>query len=184
MSGTLNPLSPLTRKQRGKKKSLASLAVPYLFLDSLLASRGVLAPFRLCSRSQPQSSPWDPTSEARASAPSPRPPRRVSRQASWFSECWSALILCVGISPLCPPYPCCCALLHDSKASPVHHPQSLSTKGLPTVWKPFLLHSFLPLVQVLSLFFCLCFLVLLLPYPGTWGVPCLLGSLRSSASIQ
>ena len=30
---------------------------------------------------------------------------------------------------------------------------------------------------LLSLFF-------LLPYPGTWGVSCLLGSLRSSANIQ
>ena len=45
----------------------------------------------------------------------------------------------------------------------------------------FLLHSSLPLVQVPSLFFCLFFL---LPYPGTWGVSCLLGGLRSSASVQ
>ena len=30
-------------------------------------------------------------------------------------------------------------------------------KGLPSVWKPFLLHSSLPLVQVPSLFFCLYF---------------------------
>ena len=35
-----------------------------------------------------------------------------------------------------------------------------------------------------SLFFCLCFLFFLLPYPGIWGVSCLLGSLRSSASVQ
>ena len=58
---------------------------------------GALVPFRLCSRSQPQSSPWDMTSKARASAPSPRPPRRVSRQASQAVECWSAPILCAGI---------------------------------------------------------------------------------------
>ena len=74
--------------------SLASSAVPDLFPNSLPASRGALAPFRLCSRRQPQSSPWDPT-EARASAPSPRPPRWVSRQASQAGECWSAPILCV-----------------------------------------------------------------------------------------
>ena len=49
-------------------------------------------PFRLCSRSQPQSSPCDPT-EARASAPSPHPPRRLSRQASRAGECYSAPIL-------------------------------------------------------------------------------------------
>ncbi|KAM9059187.1 IQ domain-containing protein K [Megaptera novaeangliae] len=59
----------------------AYLAVPDFFLDSLPASCGALAPFRLCSRSQPQSSPWDPT-EARASAPSPHPSHRGSRQAS------------------------------------------------------------------------------------------------------
>ena len=95
-----------------------------------------------------------------------------------------ALILRAGISPLCPPHPCGCALLHGSEASPLCHLQSLPTKGLPSVWKPFLLHSSLPLVQVLSLFFCLCFFFFLLPYPGTWGVSCLWGGLRSSASIQ
>ena len=89
-----------------------------LFPDSIPASCGALAPFRLCSRSQPQSSPWDPT-EARASAPSPCPPQRVSRQASRAGECWSAPILCAGISPLCPPHPCGCTLLHGSKASPL-----------------------------------------------------------------
>ena len=133
LSSALNPLSSRTRKQRGKKKSLVSLAGPDFFLDSLPASRGTLAPFRLCSRRQPQSSPWDLTSEARASAPSPRPPRRWSRQASWAGECWLAPILCAGISPLCPPHPCGCALLRGSKASPLCHPQSPPTKGLPSV---------------------------------------------------
>ena len=70
--------------------SLVSSAAPDFFPDSLLGSRGALAPFRLCSCRQPQSCPWDPTSEARASAPSPRPPRRGSRQASRAVECWSA----------------------------------------------------------------------------------------------
>ncbi|XP_061042851.1 pleckstrin homology domain-containing family A member 1 isoform X6 [Eubalaena glacialis] len=51
-------------------------AGPDFFPDSLPASCGAPAPFRLCSRSQPQSSPWDPTSEARASAPSPDLPRQ------------------------------------------------------------------------------------------------------------
>ena len=149
LSGALNPLSSRTRKQRGKKKSLASLAAPDFFPDSLPASCGAVAPFRLCSRRQPQSSPCDPT-EARASAPSPHLPQRVSRQACRAGECWSALILCTGISPLCPPHPCCCALLRGSEASPLCHPQSLPEKGLPSVWKPFLLHSSLPLVQVPS----------------------------------
>ena len=38
-------------------------------------------------------------------SPSPRPPRRVSRQASQAGECWSALILSAGISLLCPLHP-------------------------------------------------------------------------------
>ena len=118
LSGTLKPLSSCTRKQRGKKKSFASLGAPDFFLHSLPASCGALAPFRLCSHSQPQSSPWDLTSEARASASSSYPPRRLSRQASWAGECWSAVILCVGISLLCPPHLCCCALLRGFYNSP------------------------------------------------------------------
>ena len=53
-------------------------------------------------------------------------------------------------------------------------PPSSPVKGLPIVWKLFLLHNSLPEVQVLSLFFCLCFFFFLLPYPGTWGISCLL----------
>ena len=108
--------SPHAPGNRGKKKSLASSAAPDLFPDSLPASCGSLAPFRLCSCCQPQTSPCDLTSEARASAPSPRPPRRVSRRASRAGECWSAPILCAGISPLCSLHPCCCTLLHGSEA--------------------------------------------------------------------
>ena len=63
-------------------------------------------------------------------------------------------------------------------------PAVSAVKGLPRVWKPFLLHGSLPLVQVLSLFFCLCCFLFLLPYPGAWGVSCLLGGLTSSASVQ
>ena len=124
LSSTLNPLSSCTRKQRGKKKSLASSAAPDFFPDSLPASCGALAPFRLCSRSQPQSSPCGLTSEARASAPSLHPPRRVSRQASQAGECWWAPVPCAGISLLCPPHPCGCALLHGSESSP-HATRSL-----------------------------------------------------------
>ena len=95
-----------------------------------------------------------------------------------------APLLCVGISPLCPPCPCGCALLRGSETSPLCHPQSPPIKELPSVWKPFLLHSSVPLVQVPSLFFCLCSFFFLLPYPGTCGVSCLLGGLTSSASVQ
>ena len=114
----------------------------------------------------------------------PRLPRRGSRQASWAGECWSALILRAGTSPLCPPHLCGCALLRGSKASPLCHPQSLSEKGLPSAWKPFLLHSSLPLVQVPSLFFCLCYFFFLLPYQSTGGVSCLFGGWTFSTSVQ
>ena len=40
---------------------------------------------------------------------------------------------------------------------PPAHPPSPPVKGLPSVWKLFLLHSSLLEVQVPSLFFCLCF---------------------------
>ena len=70
------------------------------------------------------------------------------------------------------------------RSSPLCHPQSPPAKGLPSVWKPFLLHSSLPLAQVPSLFFCLCYFFFLLPYPSTWGVSCLLGGLTSSVSVQ
>ena len=73
-------------------------------------------PFRLCSRRQPQSSPCDPT-KARASAPRPRPPRGVSRQASQAAECCSAPSLCAGVSPFFPLHPCCCGVCADSRSS-------------------------------------------------------------------
>ena len=121
---------------------------------------------------------------SRSLSSQPRLPQRLSRQASRAGECYSALSLHAGISPLCPPHPCGCALLRGSEASPLRHPQSPPAKGLPSVWKPFLLYGFLPLVQVPSLFFCLCYLFFLLPYPSTGGVSCLLGGLTSSASVQ
>ena len=164
-SGALNPLSSHTPKQW----SLASLADPDFSPHSLPASCGALAPFRLCSRSQLQSSPWDLTSKDRASAPSPHPPGQLNRQASRAGECWLAPILCAGISPLCPLHRCCCALLCGSKAFPLRLPQSPSMKGLPSVWKLFLLHSSLPEVQVPSLFFCLCFFLFSFALPRYVG---------------
>ena len=150
--------SPLLAHQETKRQENVSCLVgsSRLFPGLPPGSLWCTSPFRLCSRCQPQSSPCNPTSEARASVPSPRPSRKVSRQASRAGECCSVPSLRAGTSPLCPPHPCCCALLRGSEASPLRHPQSLPAKGLPSVWKPFLLHSSLPLVQVPSLFFCLC----------------------------
>ena len=113
----------------------------------------------------------------------PRPPRRVSRQNSLAGECWSAPLLCVGVSPLCPPHPCGCALLCGFEAAPLRHPQSPPAKGLPSVWKPSLLTA--PSHRCRSRPYSLVsFFFFLLPYPGTWGVSCLLGGVRSSASVQ
>ncbi|XP_022446743.1 leucine-rich melanocyte differentiation-associated protein isoform X1 [Delphinapterus leucas] len=55
-------------------RELTSHRAPDVFPDFLLANCGTLVLFRLCSHSQPQSSPWDLTSEVQVSAPSPIPP--------------------------------------------------------------------------------------------------------------
>ena len=90
----------------------------------------------------------------------------------WESLCFAFCTPVAALSSMALKLPCQSPLL------------SPPVKGLPIVWKLFLLYSFLPEVQVPSLFFCLCFFFFLLPYPGTWGVSCLLGGLRSSASVQ
>ena len=177
--GTLgrNALSLCTPKQW----SLASPAGPDFFLDSLPASCGALTPSGCVHTSNPSLLPgiWPPTQD---SAPSLHPLQRwADKPLRLVSAGWHRS------SPLCPLHPCCCALLCGFKASPSAqpaHPLYPPVKGLPSVWKLFLLHSSLPEVQVPSLFFCVCFFFFLLPYTGTWGFSCLLGSLRSSASIQ
>ena len=120
-------------------------------------------------------------SRSLSSQPLPTP---VGEQTN-LSACW----VLVGTNPLCGNLSSLLSallLLHSPQWlwSFPRSPLSLPVKGLPSVWKIFLLHSSLPEVQVLSLFFFLCFLFFLLPYPGMWRVSCLLGSLRSSASVQ
>ena len=160
-----NPLSLHTQKQW----YLASSAGPDTFPNSLLASCGALAPFRLCSYSQPQSSPWDLTSEAQASAPSPHPPRRVSRQASQAGECWSALILCGGNLSALPSAPLLLCSPLWLRSFPPTQPPSPPVKGLPSVGKLFFLHSSHPKVQVPSLLFCLCFFLFSFALPRYMG---------------
>ena len=88
-----------------------------LFPGFLPVSCGALVPFRLCSHSQHRSSPWDLTSEARASAPSPH--LSVGEQRS-LSGWW----VLVGTDPLrgnlsaLPSAPLWLHSLHGSKASP------------------------------------------------------------------
>ena len=127
-----------------------------VFPDSLPASCGELAPFRLCSHSQPQFSLWDLNSEPEASTPSSALSQWVSRQASHAGECWSAPILCEEISRFALCTPVAGLSFVALKLHPWHLP-SLTVNGLPTVWKLFLLHSSFPVVQVLFLFFYLCF---------------------------
>ena len=114
------------------------------------------------------------------------PPSPVGEQTS-LSGWW----VLIGTDPLCgnlsalPSAPLLlCSPPWLQNFPPAHPPPIPPVKGLPSVWKLFLLHSSLPEVQVPSLFFCLCFFFFLLTYPGTWGFSCLLGSLRSSASVQ
>ena len=140
------------------------------------------SPFRLCSRRQPQSSPCDPN-EARASAPSPARPgggadkplglvsagrHRSSVRESLRFALRTPVAALSSVAPKLPPPP----------------PTVSAREGAPSVWTPFLLHGSLPEGQVPSLFFCLCYFFFLLPYPATWGVSCLFGGLRSSASVQ
>ena len=128
--------------------------------DSLPASCGALTPSGCVHAASP--SPLPAIHQSPSLSSQPRPPRRLSRQASRAGECWSALILRAGVSPLCPLHPCGCALLRGSKASPLCHPQSPPAKGLlvygnlssfmaPFHWCRSCPYSF---VSVISFFFC------------------------------
>ena len=156
LSSTLNPLSLLTRKQRGKKKgkkkSLVSSAAADFFPDSLLASCGALTPSGCVHAANPSPLPAIDPSEARASAPSPTRPGGGANKPLWLvsagrrrSSMWESLRFALrtpvaalsSVAPKLPPPP----------------PAVSAREGAPSVWKPFLLHSSLPVVQVLSLFF-------------------------------
>ena len=170
-------------KQRGKKKSLASSAAADFFLDSLLASYGVLTP----------------SGCVYAANPSPLPGIRLKPELQLPA-------------PACPggwtdkPLGLVSAGLHQSSVreslhfalrTPVAALSSMALKLPPTATRSlcprrgFLLcgnlssftapshwcmsrpYSF---VSVISFF--------LLPFPSTWGVSCLWGGLTSSASVQ
>ena len=174
-----NPLSLPTPKQC----SLASPAGPDFFLDSLPASCGTLALFSCLHTATPVlslgSDLWS------LSLSSQTPPALAGQQRSVSG--WWVLVSTDPLYRNLSAWPSAPLLLHSPpwlwSFHPAHHP-SPPVKGLPSVWKLFFLHSSLPEVQVPSLFFCLCFFFFLFPYPGTWGFSCLLGSLRSSASVH
>ena len=169
-------------KQRGTKKSLASSAAPDLFLDSLPASRGALAPSGCVHAANP--SPL-PAIRLKPKPQLPALPAPAGEQTS-LSGWWVLL----GAEPPCgnlsalPSAPLWLRSPPWLWSFPPPPPAVSAHKGASSVWKPFLLHSSLPLVQIPSLFFCLCFFFFLLPYPSTWGVSCLLGGLNSSAGVQ
>ena len=114
LGGALSPLSSRTRKQW----SLASSGAPDLFPGLPPSSPWRTSPLQAVFTPATPVLSLDPTSEARASAPSPCAPQRGSRQASRAGECWSVPLLHAGISPLCPLHPCGCALLRGSEAPP------------------------------------------------------------------
>ena len=152
------------------------------FPDSLPASCGALTPSGRVHAPTPVLSLRSDRSLSLSSQH--RPPRRVSRQASRAGECYSAPSLCAGVSPLCPPHPCGCALLRGSEA-PTSATRNLcprrgflvrgnlSSFTAPSHWCRCRPYSF---VSVVSFF--------LLPYPNTWGFSCLLGGLTFYASVQ
>ena len=119
--------SPLLVHQETMVSCLVGSSRP--FPDSLPASCGTLAPFRLCSHSQPQSAPWDVTSEAEASAPSPNPSWWVSGQASQAGWHQSSVWECLHFA-LCTPI---AALSSVAPKLPARHPTSPPMKGLPNV---------------------------------------------------
>ena len=86
------------------------------------------------------------------------PPAPASEQASLSG--WWVLVstdpLCGNLSAL-PSAPLLLCSPPWLQSFPPTHLLSPPVKGLPSVWKLFLLHSSLPEVQVPSLFFCLCF---------------------------
>ena len=169
-------------QETGKKKSLASSAALDFFPGSPRASCGALAPSGCVHAANPSPLPGiQPKPEPQLPAPA-LPGRRADKPLGLVSATRHRSSVCESLrfalrTPVA-------ALSSVAPKLPPSHPQSPPAKGLPSVWKPFLLHSSLPLVQAPSLFFCLCCFLFLLPYPGTWGVSCLLGGLRSSASVQ
>ena len=137
------------------------MAAPDLFPYSLPASRGVLTPSGCVHAANP-SSLLAIRPKPEPQLPAPPPPQRVSRQASRAGECWSAPILCAGISPLCPPHPCCCTSSMAPKLPPSAtrslHPQkgflvcgNLSSFTASSHWCRSHPYYF---VSVISFFFC------------------------------
>ena len=83
LGGALNPLSSRTRKQRGKKKSLASSAAADFFPDSLPASRGALTPSGCVHAANPRPLPVTrPKPEPQLPAP-PAPAGEQTSLSGW-----------------------------------------------------------------------------------------------------
>ena len=170
LGGALNPLSLHTPKQW----FLASSAVPDLFPDSLPASCGTLAPSGCVHATNPSRLPgvWPLKPEPQLSAPTcpsgwaDKSLGLVSagqhRSSVWESLCFALHTPVAELSFEAPNLPLSATpCLRPRRAFP---PSQLPPRGAG------------PIPILLSLFF-------ILPYPGTWGISCLWGSLRSSASV-
>ena len=124
----------------------------------------------LSSHSQPQSFHWVwPLNQAQYPAPTTPLDKHLRHRPSVQVSLHFAL--------------CCCALLRAllfSKAPSL----SPSVRGLPSVQKPFVLHSSLPEAQGPSWFLSFFPFLFLLTYSVTQRLSCPFGRLRSCAGIQ
>ena len=183
LGGALNPLSSRTRKQRGKKKSLAFSAAPDLFPGSLPASCGALTPSGCVHAANPSPLPAIPPkpepqlpAPARPGGGADKPLGLVSagrhRSSVWESLRFALRTPVAALSSVAPKLPPSAThSLRPRRAFLVCG--NLSSFTAPSQRCRSHPSSFV------SVFFFFLF-----PYPGTWGVSCLWGGLRSSASIQ
>ena len=121
--------------------------------DSLGCGDHTLAPSGFLDTASPSPLPGL-TSKTQASAPSPRPPQWMSI-SGWGVPGDGPDHLCRSLSALSSKNPLLAAF--SPKAPPLSRLISSPVRGLPSVWKPFLFHSSLPGVQVLSCFLSLIF---------------------------
>ena len=109
-----------------------------------------------------------------------KPHHPAPAQVSQVVVLWAVVpIVCSAFSPLWPPQTGCCAFLQGFEAPPLYWLITLLVRGLPSVQIPFLFHSSLPGVLILSRLLFLSslslFLFFLLSYLVMWRFSCPFG---------
>ena len=166
-----------------KQWFLASLAGPDFFSDSLPASCGTLAPSGCVHAATHSPLPGIRPPKPKPQLPAPaRPGRGVDKPLGLVSAGRPRSSVRESLRfALCTPVAALSSVAPKLSPSATRslRPQrgclvcgNLSSFTAPSHWCRSRPYSFV------------CFFFLLLPYPGTWGVSCLLGGLRSSASVQ